>query len=109
MIRPEIIELLKLGSFPISSEAKLEVMNKQEELLQKISQPVTDDESRELIKLFGPDDYFGVAWTILHLIETAPNWPLMDCLADNSNEWIIYLKKRLGTEKVTEKVSGTDS
>ncbi|MDB6032726.1 MAG: hypothetical protein JWM16_3064, partial [Verrucomicrobiales bacterium] len=33
-----------------------------------------------LVKVFGPDDYYGLAWSLLHLIESAPGWPLADCL-----------------------------
>jgi hypothetical protein len=94
MIRHEISELVKLGEFPASRDVVLSVMEKQEQLLGSIVPPVTDDEARELIKLFGPDDYFGGAWTVLHLIESAPHWPLADCLSEESNEWILRLKER---------------
>ena len=95
MVRPEIKELSSLGSFPPSQSVKTETIDKQEELLRNILPPVTDEEARELIKLFGPDDYFGGAWTVLHLIESAPNWPLSDCLTDESSEWIRRLKERV--------------
>lgn len=95
MIRPEISELVKLGRFPASQDVVLSVMERQEQLLGSIVPPVSDDEARELIKLFGSDDYFGGAWTVLHLIESAPNWPLDDCLVDDSNEWIARLRLRL--------------
>lgn len=94
MVRSEIAELLALGTFPSSSSVNLDVIDQQEELLRKISPPITDDEARELVNLFGPDDYFGGAWTVLHLIETAPNWPLSECLTNTSNEWILRLRKR---------------
>jgi hypothetical protein len=94
MIRPEVNELLKLGSFPSSSAVVPEVIKAQEELLRNIGSPVTDDEARALIKLFGPDDYYGGAWMVLHLVESAPNWPLMDCLSNDTNEWVVRLKER---------------
>ena len=43
--------------------------------------------------MFGPDDCFGAAWTLLHLIETAPNWP-QEPLEDNGNEWLQMLNRR---------------
>lgn len=95
MIRPEISDLVKLGPFPASREVVPAVISKQEQLLKRIIPPVTGDEAAELIKLFGPDDYFGAAWTVLHLIEGSPDWPLMDCLSKGSNEWIVRLKERL--------------
>jgi hypothetical protein len=48
-------------------------MERQEELLRSIVSPVTDDEARALITLLGPDDYFGGAWTVVHLFESAPH------------------------------------
>jgi len=94
MIRREISDLSGLGSFPSSRDVVPEVITKQEELLRSIVPPVTDEEARQLIKLFGPDDYYGGAWTVLHLVETAPHWPLWDCLANTSNEWIARLRER---------------
>lgn len=89
MIRCEISELMGLGPFPGSRDVVLTTIDRQDQLLRRIVAPVTDDEARELVKLFGPDDYYGGAWTVLHLIESAPHWPLADCLPDPSpNEWI---------------------
>ena len=71
------------------------MLEKQEDLLRRIAPPLTDDEARLLVTIFGPDDYFGAAWTVLHLVESAPGWPLYDCLANVSNEWIARLQKRV--------------
>jgi hypothetical protein len=95
MIRPEVLELMKLGHFPPSQNVVPSVISRQEELLGAIAPPVTNDEACELVKLFGPDDYYGIAWTVLHLVESAPNWPLVDCMTDTSNEWINRLKTRV--------------
>jgi hypothetical protein len=95
MIRKEVSDLVGLGQFPASKDVDLAVIARQESLLASITPPVSDDEARELIKLFGPDDYFGGAWTLVHLIESAPQWPLEDCLRDESNEWILRLGSRL--------------
>ncbi|SRR6266404_2964537 len=94
MIRPEVKDLVSLGPFRDSSEADDDLMRKQEELLKSIKPPVSDQEAKELVRLFGPDDYFGGAWTVLHLVESAPGWPITECLTDTSNEWINRLKAR---------------
>lgn len=96
MIRSEVSELVKLGAFPPSRGVDLVIIKRQQELLQRITPPVSDDEARELVKLFGPDDYYGLAWTVLHLVEAAPQWPLADCLTGRSNEWIDRLRARVG-------------
>jgi hypothetical protein len=95
MIRAEILELVKLGAFPASHQVNQKVIEQQDKLLRVIKPPITDEEAKELVKLFGPDDYFGAAWTVLHLVEGAPGWPIEECLLDTSNEWIIRLKESL--------------
>jgi hypothetical protein len=65
-----------------------------EQLLLSIQKPVTDEEARALIGLFGADGCFGLAWTLLHLIETAPNWPEPEDLPNSENEWVQMLKNR---------------
>lgn len=56
--------------------------------------PVTNEEARVLVTLFGPDECYGLAWTLVHLIETAPGWPIADCLGGTGNEWIQRLRLR---------------
>src|ERR1700687_2052438 len=94
MIRAEICQFVNMGSFPASRDVEQAVISRQEKLLLRIVPPVNDDEAWELIKLFGPDDYFGAAWTVLHLVESSPNWPLVDSLSNTSNEWIARLRDR---------------
>lgn len=94
MIRPEVNELLQIGPFPPSHRAVPATVKRQQELMRLITPPISDAEARELLKLFGPDDYFGLAWTLLHLVEGAPHWPLPDCLT-GTNEWITRLRDRV--------------
>ena len=76
MVRDEVRELLKLGP-PPSEEALIRnsspFLEKYEQLLSSIEKPVTDEEAKLLTGLFGVDGCFGLGWTLLHLIETAPN------------------------------------
>jgi hypothetical protein len=78
MVRDEVRKLLELG--PPPSEEELirnpsPVFERYEQLLSSVKKPVTDEEARLLTGLFGVDGCFGLGWTLLHLIETAPNWP----------------------------------
>ena len=95
-MRREIEELLALGQFPDSRHVQPDVIERQQALLDLIIPPISDAEAKELVRLFGNDEYFGLAWTVLHLIESAPSWPIQDCLGDTSNEWIERLMKRAG-------------
>ena len=76
-MRPEIARLVQLGPFPPEPEASLEYLREAEDLILSIKKPVTDEEARALISLFGPpDSCYGLAWSVLHLVETAPGWPI---------------------------------
>ncbi len=103
MIRPEIQQLVKLGTFPASHEVDQKVIGEQDKLMRAIQPPISDEEAKELVKLFGPDDYFGAAWTVLHLVESAPSWPIEECLLDTSNEWVVRLKERLQRKQERER------
>jgi hypothetical protein len=94
MIRPQVTELVRLGPFPSERDAVVAQVAIQQRLLESILAPVSDDEARELLKVFGPDGYYGLAWAVVHLVETAPGWPLADCLEDSDNEWIQHLRTR---------------
>jgi hypothetical protein len=65
-----------------------ELLERYELFVTSIQKPVTDEEARILVGLFGPDDCFGLEWSLVGLVETAPGWPLADCLENTDNEWI---------------------
>jgi hypothetical protein len=70
------------------------LLEKYEQLLLSIEKPVTDEEAKLLTGVFGVDGCFGLGWTLLHLIETAPNWSVDELLENSGNEWIQMLKDR---------------
>jgi len=89
-----ISALLLFGPLPSSTVATMPTMQAFEEQLSKVRTPITDEEACALMELFGPDDCFGLAWTLLHLIETAPGWPLESALVGRDGEWIDRLRER---------------
>ena len=93
-IREEINALNALGPLPSEHGANPELIRKYEELYRGIIRPITDEEARVLINLFGADGCFGLASSLMHLVETAPGWPLKDCLNNLENEWIAELRNR---------------
>lgn len=90
-----IENLIRLGPLPSSVGATAAVVQTFEEQLSKVQTPISDDEARELVRLFGPDDYFGLAWTLLHLIETSPNWLIEDALNGLEGVWLDRLRERV--------------
>ncbi|WP_406195642.1 hypothetical protein OH807_07895 [Kitasatospora sp. NBC_01560] len=67
--------------------------------LDGIPRPVTAEEAAALAACFGPDDCYGVAWTLLHLIETGPG-PVPAVSAPgpdaDDNDWGHILRGRWG-------------
>lgn len=90
-VRTEIAELEQLGPLPSEDEAEVTQLKRIEALYRAIAKPIT---ARVLVELFGPDGCYGVASSFMHLIETAPGWPLNDCLAQLNTEWKIELRNR---------------
>jgi hypothetical protein len=86
--------LLGLGPLSGSAAATVQTMQAFEEQLSKVRTPITDEEARALVRLFGPDDCLGLAWTLLHLIETAPGWPVESVLSGLEGEWGERLRER---------------
>jgi hypothetical protein len=91
-----ISALLGFGPLPCSATATVPTMQAFEEQLSRVQTPITDEEACALVKLFGPDDCFGLAWTLLYLIETAPGWPVQGVLDGLEGEWSDRLRERAG-------------
>ncbi|WP_223279692.1 hypothetical protein [Streptomyces sp. SDr-06] len=95
-MRPEVQMFVADGPLPDwdASEAEIEERERQ---LAAISRPVTPKEAAALATCFGPDDCYGVAWTLLHLIETAtgrvPQW---EDPGPEAGDWAEVLRARWG-------------
>jgi hypothetical protein len=96
MVRNQVERLVKMGPLPSEQESirNTTPVEKYQQLLLSIAPPLTDEEACALTAIFGIDGCFGLGWTLLHLIETAPNWPIEESLRDVENEWIATLKNR---------------
>ena len=93
-MREAVRELVRLGPLPdqdAATEAQLEAYERE---LDRLAPPVSAEEARALVGLFGPDDCYGLAWTLLHLVETSDWVPLEDGLAPNGAEWVERLRAR---------------
>lgn len=71
MLRPEVAAIVRAGPFPTEDD-EVEVIEKAQSLLEAITRPVTDEEAYALLSVFGEDYCFGLAGTLVHIIETAP-------------------------------------
>ena len=97
-MRPEITNLLTQGLLP-RSKSDIQQIQAWQEAFEKITPPISDEEAASLTTLFQPidDDCFGLAWSLIHLIETSPGWPLLSCLQQIDNPWITRLRERSST------------
>ncbi|GGW81712.1 hypothetical protein [Streptomyces lomondensis] len=94
VLRREVADLVAAGPFP-NEDAEIEAISETQRLLERIPKPVTDDEAQALATLFGPDNCFGLAWTLLHLIETAPGAGSAQYTKRTDNEWVQMLNARV--------------
>lgn len=97
MIRPEVERLLALGPMPDSLGAIPEqaLVEEYQRRIEAISPPLSLDEALALTKVFGPDDLYGLAWTLLHVIESAPGWSEVGRSLSGDGEWITRLRNRI--------------
>ncbi|MEV4438105.1 hypothetical protein AB0K09_03655 [Streptomyces sp. NPDC049577] len=101
-MRPEVEAFVAAGSLP-DWEAGEEVIDRRVKQLEAISAPVTPDEAEALAACFGPDDCYGVAWSLLHLIETSPGpTPSVAPPGTDADEWHRTLWNRWGNHGHTD-------
>ena len=93
VIRRTVRDFLAAGPLP-GEDQPIEAITRAQELLMRIEAPVTSEEASALLDGFGPDDCYGLAWTLLHLIETAPGAQAPDYPAGADNLWIQTLRRR---------------
>ncbi|MET7484710.1 hypothetical protein [Streptomyces sp. NPDC005538] len=93
-IRDEVNDLIEAGPFP-SEEASEEEVVETERLLERVTPPVSDEEAQALVTVFGPDDCFGLSWSLLHLIETAPGAQRAHYTENRENAWVKLLNSRV--------------
>jgi hypothetical protein len=96
LIRNEVESLLAFAPLPSSSDTldDPETVERIQRLIEAVEGPVSDEEAMALLSVFGPDEFFGLAWALVHLIESAPGWPFQDLPNPNQNEWIRLMQER---------------
>jgi hypothetical protein len=95
-IRPSIADFLAAGPLP-DEDQPVEAIARAQDLLERVEaeEPVTDEEAQALTAGFGIDGCFGLAWTLLSVIETAPGAQTAEYAAGTGNEWIERLRSRV--------------
>jgi hypothetical protein len=94
-MRPEIAHLVSKGPLPNSSGG-IQQIKEWQEALENIQAPLSDEEAEAVAALFptNDDDCFGLAWSLIYLVETSPSWLLQRCPQETENPWISRLRLR---------------
>jgi hypothetical protein len=93
-VRPEVLRLTELGPLPSEPLADVSILQERQRLIESIEAPVSLDEATALAHILGPDDCYGLALTVVHLIESAPTWHLQH-VPLGSSPWLAVLRSRL--------------
>jgi hypothetical protein len=93
-VRAEVARLVELGRFPNELDVTEDEVQKREEPIRALSTPVSDAEARLLLGILGEDDFWGMAWSIVTLIESAPGYPDWEGIEQIVGDWRDTLWRR---------------
>jgi hypothetical protein len=79
--------LVSLGPFPAEKDATEAEVELRQALIQEVGAPISDLEATALLSLLGDDDFFGLAWSIVTIVESAPGWPFWEEILRLPPEW----------------------
>jgi hypothetical protein len=100
-MRLEVHTFVADGPLP-DWDASEEEIDRRVRQLEAIARPVTSEEASALATCFGPDDCYGVAWTLVHLIEAAPGpVPRLEDPGPEAGGWAAVLRARWSSEHPT--------
>jgi len=94
-VQRAIKELVSLGRFPSAGNADTASVSKAEKLIERIETPTTVDEAQAMVSLLGPDDFFGLAWSLIFKLEITKGWAIENIPGNTSETWLPVLKRRL--------------
>jgi hypothetical protein len=89
-MRSSVAQLVALGRLPNEENAGVPELQSFEAALKAIERPLSDEEALALLSVFPSEENscFGLAWSVLHLIETSRNWPLREARLQQGNPWV---------------------
>jgi hypothetical protein len=81
-----------MGPLPAKGVATVDEIAERQRLLEHIEHPLSDHEASLMATVFGPDNGFSLAWTMLHMIETAP--AAVTAEYGGNGDWVDLLRNR---------------
>jgi len=95
-MRRSVAELVALGRLPEEGDADVPQLQAFESALKTIEPPISDEEAVALLSVFpvGEGSCFGLSWSVLHLVESAPGWPCQESRLHAANPWVKVMLER---------------
>jgi hypothetical protein len=94
-MRDAVKRILALGEIPPDAQVTVEGAERYEELFEALRGPATAEEVRALVPLLRhADTLFGLLYSLIDFVESCEQWPLEDCLGDETNWWAQTLRSR---------------
>lgn len=95
-VQGAVAGMARLGPMPSAVSPALNIVGDWESALRALVLPISEADAGVLAGLFGDDDCYGLAWTLIHVIETTPGWPLWELLPTGGGKWIELRRARAG-------------
>lgn len=95
-MREEVTRLVALGAFPSERKTTIEQVEERGALVLALKKPATLEEALALLDIFPATEetYHGLAWSVVHFIESAPGWSDKAVAPDDSRYWPEFLRGR---------------
>ena len=95
-MRSSVAQLVALGRLPEEAAAEVSQLQAFESAISEISKPISNEEALALLSVLpaGEGSCFGLAWSVLHLIESAPGWPCQEARLKRANPWVMSMLER---------------
>lgn len=93
-LRKQVADLVQLGPMPSEEGGDVTTIADYQKRIHALEMPLTTEEARALLAVFGPDDLFGLSWALLTRLETAPDPVVTAKPKDDANRWIRLLWER---------------
>ena len=106
-MRESVVALLAMGELPPESVDDEALWSRWEDAVRAVTQPAEDDEAAAVLGCFPRSEQssYGLAWHLLHFVESSPTWPRWELLDDRS-PWVTFLRERAERGTIRPSVGG---
>jgi len=101
MLNDPVFDFLMSGPLPAERTSPSAIKNRQEQL-ERIPTPISLGDAHLLVKMFGPDDCFGLSRKLIQLIETAPGWASELRIPEGEEPGLLDLRYRAEMARKTQ-------